>query len=380
MRWTSRPSVEVDEDDEQIVGRVDGEDVGPADRTPRPDDRRGAAALLPGRVPRASRSESGWSWTPPATGSAASEAIERQADRAADRALKTGKEIELEPMTPERAPRRPPAPQGSRRGRDVQRGRGARALRDRRPAAQRLSAGPSAAARAADQARAALATVLELLASDPHAAERGARPGAGLAGPRRRLADRPRGRGAAQRAADRRRRGRRRLPRPARSRPRCPRPGRPDRVDRRASASSSARRSSERGSPMPRSSASAPRAGRPAPPRVAARLTTRSPPGPSAASRLWPSWRRRCWREGGALVAWKGRRDPDEEAELDAPRTAWRWSRARSLAWARTRAPAPPPVRASKARPDPRRLPRRAGTGEEAPLRWPAEVRPSATR
>ena len=44
--------------------------------------------------------------------------------------------------------------------------------------------------------------------------------------------------------------------------------------------------------------------------RRVARPTRRSPPAPSAGSRPWPSWPRRCLREGGVLVAWKGRRDP----------------------------------------------------------------------
>ena len=44
--------------------------------------------------------------------------------------------------------------------------------------------------------------------------------------------------------------------------------------------------------------------------------------------------------EGGSLVAWKGRRDADEEAELrTGRRRAWRWSRSRSGGWAPTRAP-----------------------------------------
>ena len=42
---------------------------------------------------------------------------------------------------------------------------------------------------------------------------------------------------------------------------------------------------------------------------------------------------------GGVLVAWKGRRDPDEEAELERAAAAWRWSRWRSDGWARMRAP-----------------------------------------
>ena len=48
-----------------------------------------------------------------------------------------------------------------------------------------------------------------------------------------------------------------------------------------------------------------------------ARLTTRSPRGRSAAWRRSLSWPRRCSPTAGTLVAWKGRRDPDEEAELE---------------------------------------------------------------
>jgi spoIIIJ-associated protein len=91
-------SVEVDEDDEQIVGRVDGEDVGLL------IGRRGqtidAVQLICYRAAFRGRPErkrvvvdaAGYR-------DRRRESIERQADRAADRALKTAKEIELEPMT-----------------------------------------------------------------------------------------------------------------------------------------------------------------------------------------------------------------------------------------------------------------------------------------
>ena len=91
--------VEVDEDPEQIVGRVDGEDVGLL------IGRRGqtidAVQLLCYRAAFRGLQErkrvvvdaSGYR-------ERRQEAIERQADRAADRAFKTDKEIELEPMTP----------------------------------------------------------------------------------------------------------------------------------------------------------------------------------------------------------------------------------------------------------------------------------------
>jgi spoIIIJ-associated protein len=91
--------VEVDEDAEQIVGRVNGEDVGLL------IGRRGqtidAVQLLCYRAAfrgvqdrkRVVVDAAGYRERRQA-------AIEGQADRAAERALKTGKEIELDPMTP----------------------------------------------------------------------------------------------------------------------------------------------------------------------------------------------------------------------------------------------------------------------------------------
>ncbi len=91
--------VEVDEDAERIVGRVNGEDVGLL------IGRRGqtidAVQLLCYRAAfrgvqerkRVVVDAAGYRERRQA-------AIEGQADRAAERALKTGKEIELEPMTP----------------------------------------------------------------------------------------------------------------------------------------------------------------------------------------------------------------------------------------------------------------------------------------
>ena len=95
------------------------------------------------------------------------ETIERQAERAAERALETGKEIELEPMSPARAQDRPRPAQGPLRDRDLQRGRGARALRDRRSAGRGLTE---------LDLRGRLEPVLELLAADPALAELGPRP------------------------------------------------------------------------------------------------------------------------------------------------------------------------------------------------------------
>jgi spoIIIJ-associated protein len=92
-------SVEVDEHEEEIVGRIEGEDVGLV------IGRRGqtidAVQLLCYRAAYRGRQDrkrvvvdaAGYR-------ERRREAIERQADRAADRAVKTGKEIELEPMSP----------------------------------------------------------------------------------------------------------------------------------------------------------------------------------------------------------------------------------------------------------------------------------------
>src|SRR5439155_2569521 len=92
-------SGEVDEDAEQIVGRIEGEDVGLL------IGRRGqtidAVQLLCYRAAFRGRQDRK-RVTVDAAGyrERRREAIERQADRAADRALQTGKEIELEPMSP----------------------------------------------------------------------------------------------------------------------------------------------------------------------------------------------------------------------------------------------------------------------------------------
>jgi spoIIIJ-associated protein len=91
--------VEVDEDPEQIVGRVDGEDVGLL------IGRRGqtidAVQLLCYRAAfRGLQERKRVVVDAAGYRERRQEAIERQADRAAERALKTSKEIELEPMTP----------------------------------------------------------------------------------------------------------------------------------------------------------------------------------------------------------------------------------------------------------------------------------------
>ena len=92
-------SVEVSEDAEEIVGRLDGEDLGLL------IGRRGqtidAIQLICYRAAFRGRQDRK-RVTVDAAGyrERRREAIERHADRAADRALKTGNEIELDPMTP----------------------------------------------------------------------------------------------------------------------------------------------------------------------------------------------------------------------------------------------------------------------------------------
>ncbi len=92
-------SVEVSEADDEILGRVDGEDLGLL------IGRRGqtidAVQLLCYRAAFRGRQDRK-RVTVDAAGyrERRSDAVERQADRAADRALKTGNEIELEAMTP----------------------------------------------------------------------------------------------------------------------------------------------------------------------------------------------------------------------------------------------------------------------------------------
>jgi spoIIIJ-associated protein len=92
-------SVEVSEEPDEIVGRVDGEDLGLL------IGRRGqtidAVQLLCYRAAFRGRQDRK-RVTVDAAGyrERRRDAVERQADRAAERALKTGNEIELEPMTP----------------------------------------------------------------------------------------------------------------------------------------------------------------------------------------------------------------------------------------------------------------------------------------
>ena len=91
--------VEVEEDSDQIVGRIDGDDVGLL------IGRRGqtidAVQLLCYRAAfRGSQERKRVVVDAAGYRVRRREAVERQASRAAERALESGREIELEPMTP----------------------------------------------------------------------------------------------------------------------------------------------------------------------------------------------------------------------------------------------------------------------------------------
>ena len=128
----------VDEREDEIVGQGRGRRARPADRPP--GQTIDAVQLLCYRVAFRGRGErKRVSVDAAGYRERRRETVERQAERAAERALESGKEIELEPMTPterkivhDRLKDRPGP-------RDLQRGRGARALRDRRPARRRLT-------------------------------------------------------------------------------------------------------------------------------------------------------------------------------------------------------------------------------------------------
>ena len=131
--------VVVEERDDEIAARIDGEELGLADRPPRADDRRDPAALLPGRVPRPRRAQAGLGRrrglprAPPRDGRAPGRPRRRAGagDRQGDRARADDRD---------RAQDRPRPPRGALRARDVQRGRGARALRDRRARSSAIDA------------------------------------------------------------------------------------------------------------------------------------------------------------------------------------------------------------------------------------------------
>ena len=83
-------------------------------------------------------------------------------------------------------------------------------------------------------------------------------------------------------------------------------------------------------------------------------------------------------REGGVLVAWKGRRDPEEEAELAARPSRWRCGPSAISRWRPSPAAATATSTscASAAR-HRRDLPRRPGMAEEAPVRRLGPARPA---
>ena len=134
------------------------------DRPPRADDRRASSCSATGSPSAARASASGSRSTPPATASGAARRSRSQAERAAARALESGKEIELEPMSATERKLVHDHLKDRTGARDVQRGRGARALRDRRPAGRGLSDRGQLAGR---RSASALDPVLELLAGDP---------------------------------------------------------------------------------------------------------------------------------------------------------------------------------------------------------------------
>ena len=191
-----------------------------------------------------------------------------------------------------------------------------------------------------------------------------------MAGPRRRLAQRARGRGAARRAADRRPGGGRGVPRPAACGGAARTPGRPDRVDRRASASSSRAAIERAGIANARvvcerseswAAAPPPDGGREAYDAVTARAVGRLSTLAELASPLLARGRRARRLEGppgrGRGGGARARR-----------RARWRWSRSRSAGWGRTPAPRPPPARAAQEWADPGELPRRPGMAKKRPL------------
>ena len=191
-----------------------------------------------------------------------------------------------------------------------------------------------------------------------------ARPGRGRRRARRRLARRA---GAARRA-----RGARRSPTSApgagfpgwRSRSRCPR--RRSRWSRARGASARswpARRPSAAGSPTSRSSSARGGVGG-----GAGRARPRHRPRPGAAAGPRWSTRRRCCAPGGALVAWKGRREPAEEADGRAAAAVAGLSGPPDGARrAVSRRPRSPPLPQLEGRADARPVPAPAGNGAQAP-------------
>ena len=123
-----------------------------------------------------------------------------------------------------------------------------------------------------------------------------------------------------RREADRRYRRRRRLPRPAARRRAAHGGGRPDRVGRPQVRASSSARSRPPGSAMRGSSTPARRIGRRREGR-AGRPTKRSRRAPSAGSRPWPSWPRRCCARAGCWSPGRGAGTRTRRRRPPAPRT-----------------------------------------------------------
>ena len=291
-------------------------------------------------------------------------------------------------MTRHRAQDRARPPGRALRGRDLQRGRRARALRDRRPARRRRVSDPEAALLsrgARSRASRALREVIDLLAADQRAPTTVRDPHeawrthvldslSGLEVPELRDA-----------AAHRRRRRRRRLPghraRRGAARTRTSTWSRRPRASASSCASLLERdahrqrrvvcaRAEEWGAARP------PDGGREAADVVTARAVGRLSTLAELASPLL--------REGGTLVAWKGRRDPDEEAEAGraAERLAMEPRRgARRDGPERRRLRAPPPLRLHQGRPDARRASRAApGWRRSAPSAASSDPAPPAPR
>ena len=189
-------SVEVSEEDDEIIGRVDGRGPRPPDRPPRPDDRRRAASLLPGGLPGAPGPQAGHGrcCRLPGAPSRCRGAPGRPRSRAG---AEVGQGNRARADDPDRAARRAPAPEGTRRDRDLQRGRRARALRRSSPRCSAIDQPhrgprrprPLDAGCPRGHRRAGLGRSLR--------AEQRPRPRGCVARPRRRLPERPRGRGAA---------------------------------------------------------------------------------------------------------------------------------------------------------------------------------------
>ena len=320
-----------------MTGTVDGEDLGPVHRPPRPDDRRRPAPRLPHRAAARRRASATCGSSIDAEGYRArrAEALQRQADEAADDALRYGRPGGAGRDDGQRAQARARVPARPRRRRDVQRGRGARP-----PPRRRAAASPSRRGftfngvaltrcradwpRLGRALRASRAAPIERLAGAARArrGRAGGRSPPSAIRPRASTSTWPTRSSALELPAvrdaprDRRPRLRRRVSRASCSPSRCPRAhvALVESVGRKcaflaARSASSGSTNVERRQRARRGVAGRARRAR------RRRRRGRSPRWPS-----WSSTRRRCCALGGALVAWKGRRDAAEEADGAAPR------------------------------------------------------------